>query len=48
MKDERIVLCGANAYEQKYYFNEKFAAIPESIREMISLREISDPQNISS
>lgn len=31
--DKRIVLCGANAYEQKYYFNEQFAGIPESIRE---------------
>ncbi|MDD6627842.1 MAG: DUF6145 family protein [Lachnospiraceae bacterium] len=31
--DKRIVLCGANAYEQKYYFNEKFAGIPESIKE---------------
>lgn len=33
MAEERIVLCGANAYEQKYYFNEKFAAIPDSIKE---------------
>ncbi len=33
MDDKRIVLCGANAYEQKYYFNEKFAGIPESIKE---------------
>jgi hypothetical protein len=33
MSDEkRVVLCGANAYEQKYYFNEQFAAIPESIK----------------
>ena len=31
--DKRIVLGGANAYEQKYYFNEKFAGIPESIKE---------------
>lgn len=30
---KRVVLCGANAYEQKYYFNEKFAGIPESIKE---------------
>lgn len=29
----RVVLCGANAYEQKYYFNEQFAGIPESIKE---------------
>jgi hypothetical protein len=32
-KSERIVLCGANAYEQKYYFNEKFNAIPDSIKD---------------
>ena len=32
-KDRRVVLCGANAYEKKYYFNEKFAGIPESIKE---------------
>ena len=31
--EERMVLCGANAYEKKYYFNEKFAGIPESIKE---------------
>ena len=33
MEGERIVLCGANAYEQKYYFNQRFAAIPDSIKE---------------
>lgn len=33
MEEKRMVLCGANAYEQKYYFNEKFVAIPESIKE---------------
>ncbi|MBD5484409.1 MAG: hypothetical protein HDR13_14395 [Lachnospiraceae bacterium] len=31
--NQKTVLCGANAYEQKYYFNEQFAAIPESIKE---------------
>ncbi|MCH5254634.1 MAG: hypothetical protein J1F41_06890 [Lachnospiraceae bacterium] len=31
--DNRMVLCGASAYEQKYYFNEKFAGIPDSIKE---------------
>ena len=34
MADEyRIILCGANAYEQKYYFNEQFANLPENIKE---------------
>lgn len=36
-KSGRIVLCGANAYEQKYYFNEKFSRIPESIREELHI-----------
>lgn len=33
MSSNRVVLCGANAYEQKYYFNEQFAKIPQSIQE---------------
>ncbi len=37
MKGNRIVLCGASAYEQKYYFNEKFAGIPESIKEELRI-----------
>ncbi len=37
MENERIVLCGANAYEQKYYFNERFAGIPESVKEELRI-----------
>lgn len=36
-KEETIVLCGANAYEKKYYFNEKFAGIPDSIKEELHI-----------
>ena len=32
-KQERIVLCGASAYEQKFYFNPLFQKVPESIQE---------------
>ena len=31
--DGRVVLCGASSYEEKYWFNPIFRAIPESIRE---------------
>lgn len=31
--DKRIVLCGANAYEQKYYFNDQFKGIPQAIQD---------------
>lgn len=30
---ERVVLCGANAYEQKYYFNKDFDKMPDSIKD---------------
>ena len=33
MEQERIVLCGASAYEQKYYFNKIFDKIPKSIQD---------------
>ena len=29
----RVVLCGANAYDEKYYFNKKFEKIPKSIQD---------------
>lgn len=33
----RTVLCGANSYEQKYYFNEEFKGIPESIQQELHI-----------
>ena len=30
--NEKVVLCGASAYEQKYYFNQDFASLPQSVR----------------
>lgn len=35
--DKRVVLCGANAYEKKYYFNEQFKGIPQSIQEELHI-----------
>ncbi len=37
MDENRIVLCGANAYEQKYYFNEKFNKLPQSIKDELHI-----------
>ncbi|SFC65269.1 DUF6145 family protein [Butyrivibrio sp. YAB3001] len=33
----RVVLCGANAYEQKYYFNPLFRQVPESIKKELNI-----------
>ena len=32
MDTAATILCGANSYEQKYYFNEEFAKLPESVK----------------
>ena len=37
MYDEKIVLCGANSYEQKYYLNPDFANLPESIQNELKI-----------
>ena len=37
MYQENIVLCGANAYEQKYYFNEDFDSLPQSIKDELQV-----------
>ncbi len=36
-ENNRIVLCGANAYEQKYYFNQQFKAIPQFIQDELHI-----------
>ena len=34
---EKVVLCGANAYEKKYYFNEAFKGIPQSVQDELHI-----------
>ena len=36
-QNERIVLCGASSYEQKYYFNKIFEKIPKSIQDELHI-----------
>ena len=36
-EEEKMVLCGANAYDKKYYFNEKMKGIPESIQDELHI-----------
>ena len=31
------VLCGANSYEEKYYFNQKFQNIPQDIQDELHI-----------
>ena len=34
---EKVVLCGANGYEGKYYLNPSFNKIPESIKKELNI-----------
>lgn len=37
MYEEKIVLCGANAYERKFYLNPDFEALPENIKDELKI-----------
>jgi hypothetical protein len=37
MYQENVVLCGANAYEKKFYINQDFDALPQSIKEELQI-----------
>ena len=37
MYEERVVLCGASAYEQKYYLNEDFQNLPSQIQDELKM-----------
>ncbi len=34
---DKVVLCASSAYEQKYYLNEDFNALPDSIKEELKI-----------
>lgn len=37
MYQDEVVLCGASAYTKKYYLNEDFRGLPESIQEELKI-----------
>lgn len=44
--EERNVLCGANSYEQKYYFNQAFEKLPEGIKEELQILCVSFTEDV--
>lgn len=34
---ENIVLCASSAYEEKYYFNEEFAGLPQAVKQELKI-----------
>lgn len=37
MAKEPVVLCGASTYEQKFYFNPEFQALPQQIQDELKI-----------
>lgn len=37
MYSDQVVLCGANSYRQKYYFNEDFSALPQQVKDELKI-----------
>ncbi|MEE1314580.1 MAG: DUF6145 family protein [Faecalimonas sp.] len=47
MYEEKIVLCGANAYEKRFYLNPDFEALPESIQNELKVMCVLYTEEIS-
>lgn len=37
MFEEKMVLCGANSYDKKYYLNPQFSNLPEQIKQELQI-----------
>lgn len=37
MYQDKVVLCGTSAYEQKYYFNQDFDSLPEAVKKELQI-----------
>ena len=37
MEQDKVVLCAASAYEQKYYLNEAFGSLPSQIQDELKI-----------
>ena len=37
MYEEKLVLCGANSYEQKFYLNPDFDALPDNVKDELKV-----------
>lgn len=37
MYQDHVTLCGASTYDQKYYFNEDFAGLPQQVQDELKI-----------
>jgi len=46
MYDKKIVLCGANAYNEKFYLNEDFSALPDRVKDELKIMCVLYTQDV--
>lgn len=46
MFEDRAVLCGANAYEKKYYLNPDFQTLPQQIQDELQIMTVMFAEEI--
>ena len=37
MNPDRTILCGSNAYEKKFYLNDEFSSLPETVKQELQI-----------
>ena len=40
MQANEMILCASSAYEEKYYFNERYNSLPEAIKEELQIASV--------
>ncbi|MDO5538984.1 MAG: DUF6145 family protein [Eubacteriales bacterium] len=46
MYDQNIVLCGANAYNEKFYLNEDFTSLPDRVKDELKIMCVLYTQDV--
>lgn len=46
MNKENVVVCGANAYEEKYYLNPAFSKMPQAIKDELQIMCVMFTQDV--
>lgn len=46
MYDKNVVLCGASAYNEKFYLNEDFASLPDRIKDELKIMCVLYTQDV--
>jgi len=44
--DDKVVLCASSAYNKKYYFNEEFNSLPDSVKKELQIMCVTYTEDI--